>query len=230
MYSSLHVSFICRDSWWVKQGGQKEGEGSPNFDTDTSSNSFNLDRPSTQRTSNLRSFSQGSSGSQHSHIFALLPFHDSVRERADVVIESNEHDHEKLKNISIKRLAYLNKAEVPILLLGSIAAAVRGVVFPIFGLLLSSANLHISCRRILGSGHFCMWVWVSFLLRLYQCRVTSLELLVENLLKEFAHWHFKRLRTNKSVDLMILQIQGMLTIYFTSMKERWNKQIFIIIC
>ncbi|XBI87238.1 hypothetical protein VPH35_025360 [Triticum aestivum] len=37
------------------------------------------------------------------------------------------------------RLALLNKPEVPILLLGSLAAAVHGVLFPMFGLMLSSA-------------------------------------------------------------------------------------------
>ncbi|XP_044454473.1 ABC transporter B family member 4 [Triticum aestivum] len=37
------------------------------------------------------------------------------------------------------RLAILNKPEVPILILGSLAAAVHGVVFPMFGLVISSA-------------------------------------------------------------------------------------------
>ena len=37
--------------------GQKEGESSRNSEANKSSNSFNLDRASTQRTSNLRSLS-----------------------------------------------------------------------------------------------------------------------------------------------------------------------------
>ncbi|XBI51011.1 hypothetical protein VPH35_033596 [Triticum aestivum] len=37
------------------------------------------------------------------------------------------------------RLAILNKPEVPILILGSLAAAVHGVIFPVFGLVISSA-------------------------------------------------------------------------------------------
>ena len=44
----------------------------------------------------------------------------------------------KRQKVSVKRLAKLNKPEVPVILLGSIAAAVHGVTLPIFGLLLSS--------------------------------------------------------------------------------------------
>ena len=40
--------------------------------------------------------------------------------------------------VSLKRLAYLNKTEIPVLLLGTVAAAMCGVVFPIFGVLISS--------------------------------------------------------------------------------------------
>ncbi|XP_039124515.1 ABC transporter B family member 4-like isoform X2 [Dioscorea cayenensis subsp. rotundata] len=43
------------------------------------------------------------------------------------------------KQVSIKRLASLNKPETPVLALGSIAAAIGGLVLPLFGLLLSSA-------------------------------------------------------------------------------------------
>ncbi|PKA59129.1 ABC transporter B family member 9 [Apostasia shenzhenica] len=43
------------------------------------------------------------------------------------------------KQVSIMRLAYLNKPELAALVVGSIAAAVHGVIFPIFGTLLSSA-------------------------------------------------------------------------------------------
>ena len=35
------------------------------------------------------------------------------------------------------RLALLNKPEVPILLLGTIAASVHGIIFPLFGILMS---------------------------------------------------------------------------------------------
>ncbi|XP_050374960.1 ABC transporter B family member 11-like [Argentina anserina] len=40
--------------------------------------------------------------------------------------------------VSLRRLAYLNKPEIPVLFLGTIAAAVNGVIFPIFGSLMGS--------------------------------------------------------------------------------------------
>ena len=43
-----------------------------------------------------------------------------------------------LKDVLVLCLASLNKPEVPVFILGSIAAVVNGVIFPIFGLLLSS--------------------------------------------------------------------------------------------
>ncbi|XP_061991014.1 ABC transporter B family member 11-like isoform X2 [Rosa rugosa] len=40
--------------------------------------------------------------------------------------------------VSLRRLAYLNKPEIPVLFLGTLAAAVNGVIFPIFGSLMAS--------------------------------------------------------------------------------------------
>ncbi|KAM7270970.1 hypothetical protein ACFE04_030184 [Oxalis oulophora] len=48
-------------------------------------------------------------------------------------------DIEKPKEVSLMRLAYLNKPEVPVILIGSVAAALHGILFPAFGLLFSSA-------------------------------------------------------------------------------------------
>ncbi|KAF9613659.1 hypothetical protein IFM89_009547 [Coptis chinensis] len=45
---------------------------------------------------------------------------------------------EQPQEVPLRRLAYLNKPEIPILLLGVIFAVVNGVIFPVFGLLLSS--------------------------------------------------------------------------------------------
>ncbi|KAH7672463.1 Xenobiotic-transporting ATPase protein [Dioscorea alata] len=61
---------------------------------------------------------------------------------------NREDDYEKTlekdncgvrKQVSIKRLASLNKPEAPILALASITAAINGLTLPVFGLLLSSA-------------------------------------------------------------------------------------------
>uniref|UniRef100_A0A151UDP5 ABC transporter B family member 9 n=1 Tax=Cajanus cajan TaxID=3821 RepID=A0A151UDP5_CAJCA len=99
------------------QEGAKEAECSLNSEAEKSSSSFNLDsdmpRSPTQKASFVRSLSRvSSSGRRHS---------------------------QKPKHISLKRLAYLNKPELPVLVLGSIAAIIQGVVFPMFGLLFSSA-------------------------------------------------------------------------------------------
>ncbi|XP_058103411.1 ABC transporter B family member 9-like [Magnolia sinica] len=43
------------------------------------------------------------------------------------------------KKVSIGRLAYLNKPELPVLMVGSIAAVIQGLTFPLLGMLLSNA-------------------------------------------------------------------------------------------
>lgn len=90
----------------------------------------------------IRSISRGSSGSRHSFtINYAIPgsVHIHDKEINDEGPKRNDMDTEKPKNVSVKRLATLNKPEVPVLLLGCIAAVLSGMVFPIFGLLLSSA-------------------------------------------------------------------------------------------
>ncbi|XP_038883131.1 ABC transporter B family member 9-like [Benincasa hispida] len=95
-----------------------------------------------KRISVIRSISRGSSGSRRSFtINYAIPgsVHIHDEEIDDEGPKRNEMDTEKPKNVSMKRLATLNKPEVPVLLLGCIAAVLGGMVFPIFGLLLSSA-------------------------------------------------------------------------------------------
>ncbi|KAE8819703.1 ABC transporter B family member 4 [Hordeum vulgare] len=46
-------------------------------------------------------------------------------------------DGKTLQKAPIGRLFYLNKPEVPFLLLGVIAASVHGIIFPMFGILMS---------------------------------------------------------------------------------------------
>ncbi|EYU28159.1 hypothetical protein MIMGU_mgv11b000380mg [Erythranthe guttata] len=57
----------------------------------------------------------------------------------DEAVEIYETDVKNEKNVSIKRLAYLNTPELPALLIGSLAAAVHGAAFPVFGLLIATA-------------------------------------------------------------------------------------------
>ena len=91
-----------------------------------------------------RSLSRGSSSSRHSFTLSLgLPGPINIPE-----IEGKYDQESSIKKevgtetplrVSIKRLAYLNKPELPVLLLGSVAAMINGVLFPIYGLLLSSS-------------------------------------------------------------------------------------------
>ncbi|XP_010426878.1 PREDICTED: ABC transporter B family member 11-like [Camelina sativa] len=51
--------------------------------------------------------------------------------------ESETAGKEQLPKVSLTRIAALNKPEIPVLLLGTLAAAINGTVFPLFGILLS---------------------------------------------------------------------------------------------
>ncbi|KAF5462334.1 hypothetical protein F2P56_018353, partial [Juglans regia] len=87
-----------------------------------------------QRMSHLRSISQGSSVnscSRRSFSAFGLPI--------EVLIPDDKwtEPEEKFPKVSIRRLVYLNKPEIPILLLGAMAAILNGTLFPIFGMLLS---------------------------------------------------------------------------------------------
>ncbi|KAJ1393342.1 P-loop containing nucleoside triphosphate hydrolase [Sesbania bispinosa] len=59
-----------------------------------------------------------------------------------VNIPDTEHENsqpeEKSPEVPLRRLASLNKPEIPVLLIGCIAAIANGTIFPIFGVLLSS--------------------------------------------------------------------------------------------
>ncbi|KAK9136548.1 hypothetical protein Sjap_007142 [Stephania japonica] len=101
-----------------------------------------IGRSSSQRLS-LRSLSRTSSGIGNSsrHSFAVsfgLPM-GHVQENAITDIESAPSPtDEKIKQVSLRRLAYLNKPEIPVLLIGTLFAAASGVIFPVFSLLLSN--------------------------------------------------------------------------------------------
>ncbi|RLN29684.1 ABC transporter B family member 21 [Panicum miliaceum] len=62
-----------------------------------------------------------------------VPLEIDVQDRS-----SKNVDEEIEKEVTLSRLASLNKPEIPVLILGSIASAVSGVIFPIFAILLSN--------------------------------------------------------------------------------------------
>ena len=126
------------------QEGAKEAKGSNNSEAEKSSNKVNLDsniaRSSTQREVSLNRGS--SSRHSQSHSFALSHrswVHESVEVEKYGDVEKSKVDTKKPNKVSLRRLAYLNKPEVPVLVVGSVAAIIHGLVFPLFGFLFSSA-------------------------------------------------------------------------------------------
>ncbi|PRQ39662.1 putative xenobiotic-transporting ATPase [Rosa chinensis] len=85
-------------------------------------------RQSSQRFSLLRSISRGSSGRANSirHSFSIS---------SDTHAPASSKGHPE---VSLSRLAALNKPEIPVLLLGTLAAAANGAILPVFGILISS--------------------------------------------------------------------------------------------
>ncbi|KAL6188390.1 hypothetical protein ACLB2K_039783 [Fragaria x ananassa] len=109
----------------------------------------NHERPelssSFRKLSSLRSISQRSSeignSNRRSHSFSVshgaltvTGIHEIAPAEPDIPAVTSEVHPE----VSLSRLAYLNKTEIPILLLGTIGAAMCGVILPIFGVLISS--------------------------------------------------------------------------------------------
>ncbi|KAL1560399.1 ATP-binding cassette sub- B member 9 [Salvia divinorum] len=85
--------------------------------------------------------STGNDSSRHSFSLYGLPNFD-IREIQPIEDEIEQPDESALKRrskVSIRRLASINKLEAPYLLLGCVGAGVQGLVFPMFGLLLSTA-------------------------------------------------------------------------------------------
>ncbi|XP_059434630.1 ABC transporter B family member 11-like isoform X2 [Corylus avellana] len=113
-------------------------------DQDRSELTVNSGRNSSQQFSFLRSISRESSGSGNSsrHSFSIpfgVPTKISVLENETA--ETNAPASAPTQpppEVSLRHLAYLNKPEIPVLLLGTLAAAANGVLLPVFGILISS--------------------------------------------------------------------------------------------
>ncbi|KAE8679576.1 ABC transporter B family member 12 [Hibiscus syriacus] len=90
-----------------------------------------------------RSISRGSSmGNSKRHSFNAsfgLPTAVNITDPVTADIENpTEVPSEQAPKVSLRRLAYLNKPEIPVILLGVTAAAANGLIFPIFGILISN--------------------------------------------------------------------------------------------
>lgn len=131
------------------QEGGKEGEGARAKEAEKSDATSDIEKAITRSGSHSfslslrRSISRNSSSSRHSFTYNFgLPGPINFCETEEAGVESSARDEidiKRRKSVSIKRLASLNKPEVPVLIIGSIAAAVHGVMFPMFGLFFSSA-------------------------------------------------------------------------------------------
>ncbi|KAF8043116.1 hypothetical protein BT93_A1458 [Corymbia citriodora subsp. variegata] len=100
-------------------------------------------RQSSQRMSYKGSISQGSSiGNSSRHSFSVPFGLPTQLNAANGNLAGSQSpapgSKEKLPKVSLRRLAYLNKPEVPILLIGAVAAVASGVILPIFSILISS--------------------------------------------------------------------------------------------
>ncbi|PSS28982.1 ABC transporter B family member 9 like [Actinidia chinensis var. chinensis] len=127
------------------QEGSNKAEDAQRMDKDNPDTSCDVDitmgKSASQRLSFRRSMSRGSSGRRSFTISYGLPAPIGIQTEIEQeeITEKSETDQKKPREVSIWRLAHLNKPELPIFLLGSIAAGIHGVIFPIFGLLLSTA-------------------------------------------------------------------------------------------
>nr|GME07041.1 ABC transporter B family member 9-like [Ipomoea batatas] len=127
----------------MQQGSKKEEKRELETSmVDQSSVEDQLTRSSSLMLSVLkRSMSHGSSRHSFTHSYPIPGLIDINESEIADQQEDTEPDAKTLKqrkNVSIGRLASLNKPEIPILFLGVLAACFHGVIFPIFGLLLST--------------------------------------------------------------------------------------------
>ncbi|KAL9397183.1 hypothetical protein Peur_011436 [Populus x canadensis] len=98
-------------------------------------------RHSSQKISLKRSISRGSSdfGNSSRRSFSVtfgLPTGFNAPDNYTEELEASPQK-QQAPDVPISRLVYLNKPEVPVLIAGAIAAILNGVIFPIFGILIS---------------------------------------------------------------------------------------------
>jgi len=143
----------------LQEGSKEEATESERPET-----SLDVERSGSLRLSSAmrRSVSRNSSSSRHSFSLASNMFFPGVNVNQTDEME-DEENNVRHKKVSLKRLAHLNKPEIPVLVLGSIAAMVHGTVFPIFGLLLSSSiNMFYEPAKILKKdSHFWALIYIA---------------------------------------------------------------------
>ncbi|KAG0480797.1 hypothetical protein HPP92_011361 [Vanilla planifolia] len=94
-----------------------------------------------------REFSSEIIGSPHPASLELGS-HVRVDSKGNALVEPTSGSAELPKEVPLSRLASLNKPEIPILLLGTASAIIHGLVFPVFGVLLSRLYVLYTSRQI----------------------------------------------------------------------------------
>ena len=91
----------------------------------------------------MRSASLRSSSSRRTSFSIALGVIGPIGVHETEVVGEESFDDQPKKVVdskgSARRLAYMNRPELPAMLLGTIAAVIQGVITPVFGLLLSSS-------------------------------------------------------------------------------------------
>jgi ATP-binding cassette subfamily B (MDR/TAP) protein 1 len=88
-----------------------------------------------QKMSFLRSLSRASSAGSSRRSFSVSAF--GLPTEVTIPDDGLAETGEIYPKVPLRRIAYLNKPEIPVLLLGTIAAVINGVILPIFGILLA---------------------------------------------------------------------------------------------
>ncbi|KAL8103556.1 ABC transporter B family member 9-like [Apium graveolens] len=127
----------------VRMQGTVTNQGEETRNVEKMEEHFNLDKNISRRHSTKRFTSRGSSRSWYE---VSDPGVDQINksimrdvENDNTKIETKENNKRKKEVSILWRLAYLNKPELLVLVLGSVAACINGMIFPLFGLLNAKA-------------------------------------------------------------------------------------------
>ncbi|KAK4282618.1 hypothetical protein QN277_013974 [Acacia crassicarpa] len=122
------------------QEANKEAEDGADHENKREHSSESLRRSTSQIRSLGRSISRGSSaGTSSRRSFSVAFGLPTTTVNNNTDLKQSPETKEQAPKVPLRRLAYLNKPEIPVLMLGSLAAIVNGAVLPVFGILISSA-------------------------------------------------------------------------------------------
>lgn len=130
----IHYSHSAYSQLISLQNGPQQVQTVPSFHSEDADFKIEIDMTLSRISSHRSSFSQ--SASQRLSSSARVA---SCKLRGHDCMDKAEKNEGKQIKVSFRRLASMNKLELPFLLLGSIGAAIHGVIPPVFGILLSNS-------------------------------------------------------------------------------------------